>query len=165
MTHLRIIPGVLSARWRFSFSQSSSATLIQGWLRTPSADRRFDASLTNKLLIKSLASSLTSRHSFSGKLKRPKSADKNDKNKKRLKIGLITRYRSTNLHELTQITALGIFGNSRPDSSHTLLRSCRKMADSQRVRYKQWHPSTTNHIVYRSCFHARPRIDQLPPGP
>lgn len=71
----------------------------------------------------------------------------------------------TDLHELTQIVALDIFGNFRHDSSHTPVRSCRKMADSQRVRCSRSRPCSTNHIACRSCSRARPQIDQLPPGP
>lgn len=158
-THLRIIPGVLSARWRFAVSHTAGAPLIQGWSRTASADRRFDASLTSSLVIKSLAASLMSRQSFSGKLKRPKIR------KPVNKWHPNATPRDSHLHELTQTAALGIFGNSRRYSSRTLRRSCRKTADSQRVRYKRWLPSTTNHIFCRSCAHVHPQIGLLLPVP
>lgn len=158
-THLRIIPGVLSARWRFAVSTTAGAPLIQGWSRTASADKRLCASLTSSLLIKSLAASLMSRQSFSGKLKRPKI--RKTVSKWHPNAMLSDPY----LHELTQTAALGIFGNFRRYSSRTLRRSCRKTADSQRVRYKRWLPSTTNHIFCRSCAHVHPQIGLLLPVP
>lgn len=131
-THLRIFPGVLSARCRFSSSQSSLANLIHGWLRTSSAEILFDAFFTKSLVIKSFASSLTSDHSFSGKLKRPVKIYRCENpelidNMKKPKIYL---------HELIQIIALDIFGNSHRDSSHIPLHSCRWTVDSHRARCK-----------------------------
>lgn len=161
MTNLRMIPGVFSARWRFSLSQSSSATLIQGWLNTASADSRFDASLTNKLQIKSLASSLTSHHSSSGKQKWPTRIEANFVNFQPFLKIQIEFY----LHESTQIAAPGICNNFHHDSIRTLDHNYQRMVDSQKVRCRQSHQDSINHIVYHSCFLARQQIDQLPRVP
>lgn len=86
-----IIPGVFNALCRRSITTlfSHSAILIHGCCSTASALNRFGAFFTRRPLIKSFASLLTSAHSLSGKLNRPVTEHKSNKQTHTLLIELI----------------------------------------------------------------------------